>query len=82
MKYVVVEAPGGEAAVLFPRACLHRWVAEQMRPMPVLSAGFVRLVDGRPECYGHSAGLNLPSRPERDSALVAAALGIGPDEAG
>ena len=82
MKYVVVDAPGGAAAVLFPRSFLHRWMAEQMRPMPASSAGFVRLVDGRPECYGRSAGLNLPSRPERDSALVAAALGIGPDEAG
>ena len=77
MKYLVVEAPGGEAAVLFPRSFMHAWMAGQMRPMRVVAAGFVRLADGRPECYGRSEGLGIAARPDRDSALVARALNGG-----
>ncbi|MFO1155831.1 MAG: hypothetical protein U1E43_03200 [Rhodospirillales bacterium] len=74
MKYIVVDAPGGEAAVLFPRTFLHRWVAGLFAPMTVVSAGFVRVREGGLECYGHSAGLGMNARPIADTALVARAL--------
>ena len=74
MKYIILEAPGGEAAVLFPRNFMHRWMADQLHPMPVVAAGFARLVAGQVECYGESAGLKIASRPDRDNALVAQAL--------
>lgn len=75
MKYIVVRTPNGEAPVLFPREFIHRWVARTLSPMPVLSAGFVRLDGGQPRCFGTSESLNLRSRPDRDSALVGQALG-------
>lgn len=74
MKYIVVDAPGGEAAVLFPRVFLHRWVAGLFEPMKVVSAGFVRTGEGGLECYGRSAGLGMNARATADTALVARAL--------
>lgn len=41
----------------------------------ILSAGSVRFVDGKPECYGMSESLKLRSKPE-DSELLAQQLGI------
>lgn len=80
MKYIVLDGPGGEAAVLFPRTFAHAWIAQVMLPMSTVSAGFVRWVDGRPDCYGESAGLKIGARPMVDSALVARALGApGPE---
>lgn len=70
MKYIIIRTPDGEAPVVFPRAFLHRYVAGLFAPMEVTAAGFVTMVEGRLRCYGKSAGLRLPSRPERDSALV------------
>jgi hypothetical protein len=75
VKYIVIRTPNGEAPILFPRELIHRWVAGTMAPMPVVAAGFVRLDDGRPRCFGASESLNLRSRPERDSTLVGQALG-------
>jgi hypothetical protein len=75
VKYVVVRTPNGEAPILFPREFVHRWVAGTMSPMPVVSAGFVRIDGGQPRCFGASESLNLRSRPDRDSALVSRALG-------
>jgi len=75
VKYIVLQTPGGEAPVLFPRALIHRWVAGTMAPMAVVSAGFVRLDEGQPHCFGASESLNVRSRPDRDSALIARALG-------
>lgn len=77
MKYVIVQAPDGEAPVLFPRSFQHRYVAALLRPMSVVSAGFVAVEDGTPRCYGASVGLSLRARPRRDSAIVAAALSDG-----
>lgn len=74
MKYIIVRTPNGEAPVVFPRAFLHRYVASLFAPMEVTAAGFVTMAEGRLRCYGKSAGLRLPSRPERDSALVNAGL--------
>jgi hypothetical protein len=74
MKYIVVRAPSGEQPILFPRAFLHSYAALLFRPMQVVAAGFVRTGADGPECYGLSAGLNIRSRPERDTALVRQAL--------
>lgn len=74
MKYVVVQAPTGEAPVLFPREFMHRYVADLLKPMPVVSAGFVRCNADGVECYGRSTGLKLASRPGPDTALVDRAL--------
>lgn len=74
MKYIVLDGPGGAAAVLFPRSFMHRWVAGLFAPMRVISAGFVRMGTDGPECYGRSTGLGLSARPAADTALVADAL--------
>jgi hypothetical protein len=74
MKYIVLRGPSGEAAILFPRSFMHRWVAELFAPMPVVSAGFVRKTPEGLECHGRSAGLAIASRPGPDSLLVARAL--------
>ena len=75
MKYIVLRSPDGEAPVLFPRAFMHRYVAEMFRPMEVIAAGFVRMTDGNIDCHGASSGLSIRSRPNRDSALVSADTG-------
>ena len=74
MKYIILRTPDGEAPVVFPRAFLHRYVASLFAPMEVTAAGFVTMSEGRLHCYGKSAGLRLPSRPERDSSLVNAGV--------
>lgn len=74
MKYVVVQAPSGEAPVLFPREFMHRYVADLLKPMHIVSAGFIRHSAEGLECYGRSAGLRLASRPEADTTLVESAL--------
>ena len=74
MKYIVVDAPGGEAAVLFPRTFMHRWVAGLFAPLRVVSAGFVRAQESGLECYGRSTGLGLSARAIADTAMVARAL--------
>ena len=74
MKYIVVRGPDGEAAIVFPRAFMHRWVADLFRPLAPVAAGFVRLSDGQLQCYGTSESLKLASRPDRDSLLLDRAL--------
>lgn len=75
MKYIVFKSVKDEAPVLFPHAFTHSWVAEQMKPLGVVSAGFVEITDGVVRCYGHSSSLNIPSRGDLDSKLVQAHLG-------
>ena len=70
LKYIVVEVPGGEAPVVFSRDFFHAYVASRFEPAKVVSAGFVRISDGKPECYGGSSSLKISSRGERDTALV------------
>lgn len=71
LKYIVVEVPGGEAPVVFSRDFFHAYVADRFAPAKVVSAGFVRLSGGKPECYGGSSSLKISSRGDRDTALVA-----------
>lgn len=74
MKYIILDAPDGEAPILFPRGFMHRYVASLFAPMRVISAGFISDEAGGLHCHGHSTGLKLHARPERDTMLVQAAL--------
>jgi hypothetical protein len=74
MKYIIVDAPGGEMPILFPRSFAHRYVADVFGPMKVAAAGFVAWEDGKLACGGLSTGLNIVSRPKHDTALVLRAL--------
>ncbi len=74
MKYIVFMGPSDEAAVLFPRSFMHRWVADLFAPMPAVSAGFVTETSEGLKCHGRSAGLGIAARPGRDSLLVTRAL--------
>lgn len=84
-KYVVIDTPeGGMAAFVFPPFISHldfvrNWVpyeghtkavtSEGFKDL-VLSAGFVRMQDGKPRAYGESESLKLKADPERDSSLL------------
>ena len=78
MKYIVFKSADGEAPVLFPHEFTHSWVAGELRPLQVVSAGFVEIKNGRLRCFGHSSSLRIASRGEADTALVQAHL--GPDQ--
>ena len=73
MKYVRGEEVG---FILSPHTdrIWHSHVARVLRE-PVISAGFVRFVDGKPECYGMSESLSVASR-EGDSEALAKQLGL------
>ena len=75
MKYIVVRGSDGEAPVLFPVAYYHSFVAGRLAPAEVVGAGFVRMTDAGPECYGGSSSLGIRSRGDRDTAIVRGALG-------
>jgi len=77
MKYLALRLTGGEGAVVFPSSFQHAWVAGQFAPAQVVGAGFVRMADGRAECFGGSASLGVMSRRETDSRLLAHDLGGG-----
>ena len=74
VKYIVVRGPDGDAAILFPRSFMHRWVAEIHKPLETIAAGFVKSSGGQLQCYGASSSLKLSSRPGLDSDLVNRAL--------
>lgn len=52
-----------------------RFVTEKCRGGKILSAGFVKFVDGKPECYGESMSLDLAKHPD-DNVALAQQLGI------
>lgn len=74
-KYIVVDfMDEGEIIVMFSPMIVHAMIAESMRrAMPgfigVVGAGFVRMENGKPVCYGESMSLNIKSR-ERDTLLA------------
>ncbi|MEK9672504.1 MAG: hypothetical protein VW268_08375 [Rhodospirillaceae bacterium] len=71
MKYIVFKSAKEEAPVLFPYEYIHSWMAGQLRPLEVVSAGFVEIgPNGDIRCYGHSPSLKIGSRGDVDSALV------------
>ena len=72
MKYIVFDLRGSREPVVFPASFNHAWVAEGLKPLKPLSAGFVHWESDRPVCWGRSEGLRLSSDPERDSAALQA----------
>ncbi len=79
MKYIIVataSCPPNEYAILFDEVLTHKIVAGGR---PVVSAGFclfeVREDEFVPVAYGESVSLGLKSRPEKDAAIIAEALG-------
>jgi len=77
MKYIVLRGTGADLPVIFPRDYYHSHVADRFAPAKVVAAGFVRLVDGGPECFGGSSSLKIASRRERDARLIAGLIGTG-----
>ena len=70
MKYIVLSQPGGESPVIFGRSYYHAYMADRFAPARVVSAGFLRLENGAPECFGGSSSLRIASRRHRDSELI------------
>jgi len=70
MKYIVLQSVKDETPVLFPHEFMHSWVAGQLAPLEVVSAGFVEMTDGIVRCYGTSSSLRISSRGDMDSELV------------
>ncbi len=70
MKYVVLITEEGETPIIFPKELFHDEVANAVENRGVVSAGFVRLSDGKIKCYGESLGLELSSRGEGDTSLI------------
>lgn len=73
LKYIVLDAPGGEAPIIFPRSFYHSYVAGLFSGMTVLGAGFVEIgedVSGGVRCYGTSSSLRIDSRGDVDTKLV------------
>jgi hypothetical protein len=71
MKYIVVRTPQGEEPIVFSARFMHAFLAQQLAPAEVVAAGFVRLTQDGPECFGSSAGLHIRSRGAEDAALLA-----------
>ena len=86
-KYVIMEADRfahgetngeeHEVAFLFPGIIVHADFARfrrhtNLRGSAIVASGFVDIGrDGKPYCYGRSESLNIGSRGEIDSAIIA-----------
>ena len=70
MKYIVIKTHLGKVPVMFSGILSHDDVARALsKPMKIISAGFVDIVDGVVSAHGHSSSLGIQSDP-RDSALI------------
>ncbi|HIJ39401.1 MAG TPA: hypothetical protein HPP80_10960 [Rhodospirillaceae bacterium] len=80
MKFIIISDPeGNEYPFIFPPKWGHNEMAAKMvEPhQTVVAAGFIRTNDvGQFECYGRSSSLNIPSRPQWDTALVKRLLAV------
>lgn len=72
MKYIVYEQFGGlEVVILFPQFLEHKDVAYVLTSRTKLvSAGFVKLINGEFHVSGKSTSLNLSSRPEDTDLII------------
>ncbi|MCK5296236.1 MAG: hypothetical protein KAJ75_05040 [Alphaproteobacteria bacterium] len=71
MKYIIIQIKEGETPVLFPKYLFHDIVAEKFgKNIKVVSAGKVKLDNGKLECYGESTGLKIKSRGAVDTDIV------------
>ena len=79
MKYLIVEDfSGGVIPFIFPDRVDHADFNDVLPYGKVVSAGYVALKNGAPECTGLSKELGVKARPE-DAGISAAALS-GTDE--
>jgi len=70
MKYIMYDRGGIETPILFPQFIEHDNMAMMVVPnKKLISAGFVKLIDGKAVVAGHSHSLNLKSRSE-DSQII------------
>lgn len=69
MKYVVFDNGLSDVPMVFPGIEKHSDIALRFN-WPVLSGGFVRVVNDQVVCYGESISLNVKSRPEEDARLI------------
>jgi hypothetical protein len=70
MKYVILDGYLNELPILFPPEISHDMMSKWLSGMgPVVSAGFVDLVDGQISAHGESQSLGLKSRPQ-DSTII------------
>jgi len=70
LKYIILDAPGGAAPVVFPRSFYHSYVAGLFTGMAVLGAGFVEIGEAGVRCFGTSSSLRIDSRGEVDADLI------------
>jgi len=70
MKYMIIEVGESEYPLLFSEDLFHVDFANLFKNR-IVSAGFVTGgKDGKLECYGMSDGLQIWSRPMRDSEII------------
>lgn len=70
MKYIMYDRGGIETPILFPQFIEHDNMAIMIVPKgKLISAGFVKLLDGKAHVSGKSISLGLLSR-EEDSEII------------
>lgn len=63
-KYILFEIDGLESPVIFPPWIQHDQVRSKFMYAGVLSAGFVKIENGKVVCFGKSTSLNIQSNPK------------------
>ena len=70
MKYIIVEDhTGNYAPYIFPAWVKHADFARKLSYMALISAGFVKIVDGKISTYGGSVSLNVKSS-KKDEEII------------
>lgn len=79
MKYIIYDTGMYDSVIIFDHITQHVDMAQKMYAIDsVVSAGFVRIVDGKFECFGRSVSLDINSRSD-DSAYVNKFMGVTND---
>ena len=75
-KYLILQTPEGEKAVIFPEAnFFHDEMAERLGSLGIIAAGFAQLGDnGKVHCVGPSESLDIEGRCEDDEIVIARQL--------
>lgn len=69
-KYIVFEERHIEEMVIFSSLLQHVNIAHRLRCEPVISAGFIEIIDNEPVCFGESISLDIKSRGEIDTNVA------------
>ena len=75
-KYLILQTPTGEKAVIFPEeGFYHDEMAKKLGSLGVNAAGFVEFgEDGKIHCFGRSESLDIETRGEEDEIIIAKQL--------